>query len=960
MAPQETEGTPPVRFDRLDLVRWGALSDISLDLSGGTHGLHIVYGDNEAGKSTTRRAISAVLFGIPAQSVDRFRFDYKTLRLGASIRFSDGHTFVFRRRKGTRDTLLDELDAPVSEAPLRAALGGLDRETFEQEWSLDHERLREGGSALLRGEGELGQSLLAAGLGGIGVGALQSELAEEAREIFGKRGGSTVTRLLGRIEDKRRVRELHAVSEVHVEAARAKLEELLLARKSLDRERHERAEEVLRLDRVEKARPVLREHDEAARALEVMTASSPLGPDFATRCALALQAVAAAKDELREAEEEARRVASRIREIDNDPRALADETPLRLAYERARTELGGIGKRLAAAEKSVLERAALANRGFDALDRWARGPLGRRALEKAELPTQGQLDEHEAALRIDEVLREVRERVSAAEGEMDVRGGAVRELSLSKVPSASMVTQARARRDLVWALARASLEGGVVPAATLRQLTNGRPLALAYEEAVAHADAIADAMHEGATQAGKLSAALVDEGAAEARLEQARADCAEAESRAVAAHAAWAELWRPYGIQPGSPRAMRAWVESAEAVRASLTSEQHARAELAKLTLHAQKEVAPLAALLLPLDRGKVAASDVNDLLSAASARLRHADEQAQAFQTRERDLAREQARLEETRKVVLEKAQRLEDATRALDRIYEEAGTRDAEGLGRVQREDELRRTLLARREGASAKLAMVAPRGLLPLREEVEALPLDAAPLRRRAAEEARDAFGVRVNEVSQAIGAAENELAKATGSALAADDEAEVQELIAEVGEAAGDFLRVAFAAELLGQAAERYRQKHQNPIVRRTGELLRRLTGGSFSGVVIDEEESGRSVIKGVRRESEPGIGVLGMSDGVRDQLFLAIRLAALEEQLKGREPLPFVIDDILINLSDARAAATLDVLGEVATRTQVLLFTHHTRVVELAQALTGREVFVHRLAAPATVGAPLVP
>ena len=105
-----------MRFDRLDLVRWGALSDISLDLSGGTHGLHVVYGDNEAGKSTTRRAISAVLFGIPAQSVDRFRFDYKTLRLGASIRFSDGHTFVFRRRKGTRDTLLDELDAPVSEA----------------------------------------------------------------------------------------------------------------------------------------------------------------------------------------------------------------------------------------------------------------------------------------------------------------------------------------------------------------------------------------------------------------------------------------------------------------------------------------------------------------------------------------------------------------------------------------------------------------------------------------------------------------------------------------------------------------------------------------------------------------------------------------------------------------------------------------------------------------------------
>jgi uncharacterized protein YhaN len=75
-------------------------------------------------------------------------------------------------------------------------------------------------------------------------------------------------------------------------------------------------------------------------------------------------------------------------------------------------------------------------------------------------------------------------------------------------------------------------------------------------------------------------------------------------------------------------------------------------------------------------------------------------------------------------------------------------------------------------------------------------------------------------------------------------------------------------------------------------------------------------------------------VSGLSDGTRDQLYLALRLAAIEHHVKTVGPCPVILDDILINSDDGRASAALDVLGELASQTQVLLFTHHSHVADM--------------------------
>lgn len=103
-----------------------------------------------------------------------------------------------------------------------------------------------------------------------------------------------------------------------------------------------------------------------------------------------------------------------------------------------------------------------------------------------------------------------------------------------------------------------------------------------------------------------------------------------------------------------------------------------------------------------------------------------------------------------------------------------------------------------------------------------------------------------------------------------------------------------------------------------------------------------------ILLGVR-PNELEVAVDQMSDGTRDQLYLALRLATLEQYLQKGEPMPFVVDDIHIGFDDNRTKVCLEVLAEFAANTQVLVFTHHRRVVELAEELDAQAgIFSHAL------------
>jgi uncharacterized protein YhaN len=119
-------------------------------------------------------------------------------------------------------------------------------------------------------------------------------------------------------------------------------------------------------------------------------------------------------------------------------------------------------------------------------------------------------------------------------------------------------------------------------------------------------------------------------------------------------------------------------------------------------------------------------------------------------------------------------------------------------------------------------------------------------------------------------------------------------------------------------------------------------------GSFAGLRADIDDADRPVLIGVR-QSGLLVKVEGMSSGTRDQLYLALRLASLELRSRTMEPLPFIVDDILINFDEERAKATLDAFAVMVDRTQIIMFTHQARIAELARTLGSADrVFVHSL------------
>src|SRR5262249_11295105 len=133
------------------------------------------------------------------------------------------------------------------------------------------------------------------------------------------------------------------------------------------------------------------------------------------------------------------------------------------------------------------------------------------------------------------------------------------------------------------------------------------------------------------------------------------------------------------------------------------------------------------------------------------------------------------------------------------------------------------------------------------------------------------------------------------------------------------------------------------------------LFAGLTGDSFRGLQIDDDGSG-PILNGVRPDGRL-VGVGGMSNGSHDQLYLALRLASLESWLQAHEPIPLVDYGILLNCDDIRARAALRALAELSRQTQILFFTHHSHLVELAETSLPEEVlFVHELPA-GTVASP---
>ena len=182
-----------MRLRRLDLTRYGKFTDYSIDFGehlAGTPDLHIIYGLNEAGKSTALSGYLDLLFGIEERTRYGFLHQGKAMEIGACLEF-EGQAHEFKRVKQRSNSLLDAHGQPVNEAILSAPLAGLTRDAYRMMFSLDDQTLEDGGNAILESKGDLGELLFSASAGLAGISSILETAIAEADGIFRKRASST-------------------------------------------------------------------------------------------------------------------------------------------------------------------------------------------------------------------------------------------------------------------------------------------------------------------------------------------------------------------------------------------------------------------------------------------------------------------------------------------------------------------------------------------------------------------------------------------------------------------------------------------------------------------------------------------------------------------------------------------------------------------------------------------------
>ncbi|MGC9944176.1 MAG: AAA family ATPase [Verrucomicrobiota bacterium] len=268
--------------------------------AGGDSGQECRLGGNEAGKSSLLRAIRDLLFGIHGQSTDNFLHDFSELRIKGEICDRAGTPLVFQRRKGNKNTLLDADGHQLPDSALVPFLGSVDLSYFSAMFGLGAHELREGARQLLRGEGNIGNALFSASMGGTPVQNVVEALQQEAERLFKGRSTSNVSIRPAANHYKELLRQSREamVNPETWDKIERELADTEVAKNLFEAEISKLDREIQWISRCEDALPTVGRLSEEVQKLEQIPLLPDLASDFTTRAQAARKVVGEAQAEV--------------------------------------------------------------------------------------------------------------------------------------------------------------------------------------------------------------------------------------------------------------------------------------------------------------------------------------------------------------------------------------------------------------------------------------------------------------------------------------------------------------------------------------------------------------------------------------------------------------------------------------------------------------------------------------
>ena len=296
----------------------------------------------------------------------------------------------------------------------------------------------------------------------------------------------------------------------------------------------------------------------------------------------------------------------------------------------------------------------------------------------------------------------------------------------------------------------------------------------------------------------------------------------------------------------------------------------------------------------------------------------------------RKRDGA--EVELEEAELQLEERKNDLEKAEEELGQLLQSGGAEDAEEF-RVRAELSARRTSLeVKALSAHNRLQRLSGPGeaLERLRADLTDTDPQSIDDAIAALEDERDNADAQISERDTERGAMQREVKALVGEEESSRLRMERHVLQEQIKGHAHDWARLTLAQNLLEEARRKFERERQPGVVRHAEKFFTQITDGRYRQVYAPLGEQTITVTDADGQTKQPS----ELSRGTREQLFLSLRFGLIRELGQRTEPLPVVVDEVLVNFDPERALRAAFAFTELSHTNQVLVFTCHPTVVEL--------------------------
>ncbi len=287
---------------------------------------------------------------------------------------------------------------------------------------------------------------------------------------------------------------------------------------------------------------------------------------------------------------------------------------------------------------------------------------------------------------------------------------------------------------------------------------------------------------------------------------------------------------------------------------------------------------------------------------------------------------------LKDAERELEERRSDLQKAEEELDHLLQSGGAEDAEAFRVLADLSEKRTELEEKARAALDRLQRISGPG-----KPLENLKVDLADTDSQSIadeidglEEERAISNARREELSTERGSIRADLKGLMGEEESSRLRMERNVLLEQIKDHAREWTRLTLARNLLEEARRKFEQERQPGVVRHAEKFFTAITDGRYRQVYAPLGEQTITVTDADGRTKQPS----ELSRGTREQLFLSLRFGLIRELGERTEPLPVVVDEILVNFDPERALRAATAFTELSKTNQVLVFTCHPTVVNL--------------------------